>query len=283
MKSLQFYIEAFWRSLFDIGWLRERRKDGGRASKYFLGLMLIISLLYAFALSRAFVTEMRAITEKLAVVAPELALEKKEGKFVASGIDEPFLFEMEREDAHIVFFIDTTTSSDALSIPAVRDAQEQAIVIAVTQDRIDFIGGKRIGQEDFSLPVEDVKEGQSIANGKKISHIRDFAASGRFFAIVFSVSSAVLFIVLTLIQLILLAIVAGITTLAARAKNSQWTFGELFTVSLFAMTLPLLLGDVLSLAGIQLPFVPTIVFLVLLFAVVFYKDQEKVPDQHLDK
>lgn len=272
---MQFYLEALWKSA-DIRWLRERRKDGGRGSKYFLGLMLLISLAYALVFSYEFTRDFSRLTERVVEAAPNLSFEKKDGKIVANGIDQPLTFDAEVEGQKFFVYINTATSSAAVSAKSFSESKKDTFVVVVTEDKVDMTDTK--GGDSYAITAAELPENASVSYGKTVSNIHEFVQTNRFFAIMASAFAVIMFIFYTLAELVYLAIMVGIVALIARAKHMPWGFGELFSVGMFAVTLSLLLEDVLPLLGLEIPWVGTIVFILLLLGVVFYKPDQIVSD-----
>ena len=268
---MPFYLEALWKSA-DIRWLRERRKDGVRGSKYFFGLLLIVSLAYSVTATYGITKDLKIITQKAAIAAPDLSFAKKEGKIVASGIAQPFTFESDLEGQKLFVFINTATSSAAVPAKTFSESKKDTMVVVITEDKVDILN--TADGTTYVLNASELPDNASIPYGKTARTVEEFVKTPRFFAMVVTTLAVIIFILFTIAELLYIAFIAGIVAIVARVKKAPWTFGDIFTVSMFAITLPLLVGDVLPLLGVEVSYIGTIIFMGLLFAIVFYKGEE---------
>lgn len=272
--NVPFYFQAVWKSMSDVRWLREQRKDIARASKYFLGIILVISLVDAIVFSHAFLRDVNGVSKKALEVAPNLSIERKDGNLKASGITEPFVFETITDGQSILIYIDTTTSSAAIPSANLLQAKEKnTFLIAVTSDMIRFVEGST-GKEQTITAVQ-LPENSVIPYGKTAKHIQEISERKHSLAVVAAIITLILFIFYTIAELIYLAFVTLVAYGVSRVKKYSWTFGELFTVGLFAVTLPLLVDEILSLFGVYIPILTTALLIALLCVVAKEKVEEK--------
>ncbi len=272
-----FYIDALWKSMSDVSWLRDQRKNFSSASTYFLGIILVVSLASAMYFSHSVLSDIAEVAQKTIVAAPDLSFERKEGKIQASGVEQPFMFESSVEGQSFFVYIDTNTTSEAVPADFFLQAKEkETFFVAVTSDAIRFIEGSTegIAKSEQKILAEELPEGGISTYGKSAKTIRNFSESNRAFLMVTTVATLVLFVFYTLAQTAFVAFVAFLVWGSAKRKKTPWSFGELFTVGLFAITLPMLLGDVLPLFGLYIPFLGSVVMFAILFAVVFYKGKK---------
>lgn len=258
----------------DVRWLREQRKDIARASKYFLGIILVISLVDAIVFSHAFLRDVNGVSKKALEVAPNLSIERKDGNLKASGITEPFVFETITDGQPILIYIDTTTSSAAIPSANLLQAKEKnTFLIAVTSDVVRFVEGET-GKEQ-KITAAELPENSVIPYGKTAKRIQEFTDSKRSLAVVAAIMTLILFVFYTIAELVYLAAITLLMWGVARAKKYVWTYSELFTVGLFAITAPMLIDEILSLFGVHLPFFAFVILLALFSLVIKQKEEEK--------
>lgn len=271
-----FYLEAVYKSIIDMRWLQARRHDGARAGKYFLGVLLIVAMINAIVITRFTLTILKESTKKIVQAAPNLILEKKNNRFVASGITEPFIYETSKEKESLFLYIDTTTSSAAVSVSSVFTKKESVLLaVIIHNDGLRFIDGES-GKEHIILAA-DLPNNSLISTGKTFAQMADIIERPGTFFILFSFMTLAMFVFYAIAQAAYLALLTLIVWCIVRLKRVVWTYSELFTVGMFAGTLPLIVGEILPLFGWYVPFVASIVWLGILASVAFKKfDGEKV-------
>lgn len=273
MKTMLFYLTALYKSFTDIAWIRSQKNNFARASVFAAGLFLVLSLIESAVVTQASLSGIRQTMTDLRVKAPDLRIEINNGALSVSGVEQPFVYTLADETDSVLLYIDSTVSSTAVTPASLEQAKDKNVMI-VTSDAIQFADAERVNTsktEISSIPAS------AIPTGDTMQRIIDMTQSPRIWIMVFAVLALVLFIFNSIAVLLYLVFVAGIVYIAARWQKRAWTFTQLYTVALFVLPLPLLLGDILPIFGFRTAMVDVAILFALLFAVVFWDKGEVEP------
>ena len=265
--SFLFYRTAFWKSLFDIAWLKSVKDEGQKAGVYFLSLILILCLVQSVVMTVKGRASLIQLAEGLLEKGSHLSVEVKDQVFIASGVTQPYQFEITTgvNSSALEVYIDTNETRTAQSIANSAEKDAKKDVIVLTKNEFFYRD-----QNHVMMRVVKASDITSLPNGYIFERLHDAMVGPGFAVTVFALLTMFLFVLEVIWNLVILTVIVGIIKFFAR-KDKTWTFQQLFTVGMFAITLPVLLSDLLPLVDFDLVGVPTALLLAYMALVTFSK------------
>lgn len=208
-----------------------------RFSKSFLYLLLLFLVIYSINGTKTFILSRYFIDEKIAEFAekvPEFRLQN--GEFVFEG-KMPYYISSSTSE---VFVIDTTGQVTK----SVLDTAKSGLLI--TKDKV-YIKRNALELQEFNL--REAPEGFTLTKAKVI----EFLPKLSWIMLVFIVFGFVFVLAWKLLNAVLLALVGLIANSVFKAKLS---YGQLLSISIYALTLPMLLELAYSLVLVTGVYIP---------------------------
>lgn len=259
------FFTSLYRSLFDFRWLKERRNNPGQSWSYFFLLVFLLSglvLIPLFLQMPSSLKELRSLADKK---MPYFQAELKEGVLKISELEQPYVL----KEKDFVFVVDTVSESTQLSNWLEDDSFSG---ILITSDRAEVYNGvKKTSQVQFWKNLPDYRTDKN-----EILNLMDKWFRPAVVYLFGMLMFVILFIGLTVSKLITLVIVSALVLLISNFYKKEWTFKQLFSVGLFALTLPSILVVVLGGIGAQVSFLYSLILLGLMLAIVFVKNNREV-------
>ncbi len=260
------FFTSLYRSLFDFRWLKERRNDSGSAWSYFF---LFIFLMVGLILVPLFV-QMPNNLQKLRVLVdknvPDFQAELKGGQLAVTNLAQPYVL----KNKDFVFVVDTATTTDL----QLKNWLETSTMSGglITKDRVEFYDadkGENRAQSWKDVPDYKTSKSELLAFVDK--WLKPLALY--FIGLVMFIG---LYIGLIVSKLFTLLIVSALALAISNFAKKGWTFKQLITVGLFALTLPTILLTALGWIGGRVSFLYSLVLLAVLLAVIFKKDSKEI-------
>lgn len=271
MNTITFYVQALWKSCSDIGWLRAQKNNFGRASVYALALFLVASVVQSVTTTNTAVAYIKKGISDIQTAAPDLRAEVKDGVLSVSGVDQPFTYEFRDRDTAVLLYIDSTVSSSDINIDAIESAKNKDVFV-IARDGIVVTDAARANTSKQSFaPLS----GTVIPAGANLDRMQEMLSEPRVQFTIGAFLTLVLFVLNSLINFLFVAVIVGIVYGGVLLMKKTWKYGELYTVALFALTLPVLFDDILSAFGLNAPLLGTAILFALLLLVVFSKVGEE--------
>ena len=254
------------KSVYDVAWLRQQKNQSKKAWGYFLVFLLIMMAIATVPLLiglPAVVGEVRTKVKEI----PDFQATLKDGKLVVTGLAQPAVF---KSDGNFVIVIDTAPTSSIMLKSFLEHAGQSGIL--VVSDRMELVDGSTGQQKiqywkgvpDFALNKVDLLE-----------KTEKYLSPGwlAVFVILFSILA---YIATVAAQLLSIFFVALIVLVVAKVRRQAWQFKELFTVGLFAITLPTIIAAIFTLLGFGTSLVQFLALLAFMLAVVFTKEERTI-------
>lgn len=276
------FFSSLYHSLFDVEWLRARRVVAGKAWGYFFVLLSLASFIgigiMAVYVPRGIKEVKKFIQEQ---VPANFEATISSGTLSITGVPQPYVFKDDKESQFVVV-VDTVATNTLSLKDYLQDSTQSGVL--VDRAKIELFDAQSLrGQTQYWRDIPD-----TAFDRQTILSAVDKVGPGliALFLVLFVV---VLFIVLVVGALFNILLVSVIVLIIASIAHREWKFGELFTVGLYAITLPFLISLVLQLLGVSIPYVQFLALLAFMLAVVFTKsvvsqskDAVVVQDVHND-
>jgi len=251
------FFNSFIKSIYDFGWLAQMRAQAGKAAAYFFLLVFFLTglltvPLYVNAYRSGFINQAKEIvSEKI----PNFTATWNSGQLNVTDLPQPYI--MREKD--FVIMVDTVSSSS----PKVMDIIGEAnMAILVTKEYFQVMDKKsgEIQIQSWEAGAKDIKD-YKVTKGELVEKVNKFLSPG------FLYLAALIFFILAYIVKgiagILFVLLASIIMLVVvSVSKKSWKFKEIFSVAMFALTLPAVLGIVLQ--GVLPQWSTLIEFIVLL-------------------
>ncbi len=277
-----FYFKAFLRALYDHKWMRKNRHDMGRAGAYFVFFVLFLSALYAGFFSwkiPRLVEQYRApVMERI----PEFEMKIEQGRMRVDKLNEPYVFTGQGNGEEIVVVVDTQTDPDQVSLSNFVDTDSQ-IGFMLLRDRV-LIHDPGQNQTRVQYYDQDLS-GVSLTRSDMDKWANRLSAGLPYF--VFFLILLGFFAALVIGKLVYLAIISLVIWTSARLGYRDWTYKQVYTLGLYAVTLPSLAKFLFDIFGHPLPYIYTILLLTVMMAAVFMgvkngrKDKRRDDDKRI--
>ena len=227
---MKFFINL-WRSVTSFRFYKEvASQKVSKSIGYFFLFIFLITLVLSMKRSTALIQGMDEVSKELRDRLPEIRIE--DGT-VSTDAQEPFII----EEKDFIFIIDTTEK-----ITTVDPSYKQGILL--TRNKLIH------RQSEIETREYDLSKIKSFTVNREAME-RWRKASSRF---AFPFLVAILFpyyIVVKLIHILLFSLVALIVNAVTKANLK---YENLFNISLFALTPPVLLATIFTLVGFRIPF-----------------------------
>ena len=261
---MKYYFTAFYKSFYDSVWLKAVRGFPGKAWSYF-GLLVFV---FAIVATVPIAFELRPLanefSQNFSSFAPDFQANLRGGKLSVQKLAQPFVYRSSGNDFIVV--VDTVSTSSVALEQYVTSTYADSILI--TSDRIEFrdvsTGESRTqsleGIPDFSFSKSGV-----------IVMMNKFVEPGNLAAAILAIFIGLYvgFFVSKLYTILLVTLMVSVT---GRLFGMMIKFVELFTIGLYAITLPSIISLILALIGVEFPYVQFMTLLAFMLAIVYTKD-----------
>lgn len=260
------FLETLYRSIYDLAWLKLQKRSAKHAWGYFALLVLLITVLWMVPVAVRLPGVAKQFKEQVAKNIPEFQATIKDGKLQVDGLQQPYIV----KDGDFVVIVDTvSTTTPALSSYINTDAEGGVLLTRETVETYDNDTGQSRAQNLKNIPDLQFNQDTIIGFANK------FLSPG-FIAVFIVLMIVGVYIGLFIAKLVSILIITVIVKIITALSKRAWTFGELFTTGLFAVTLPSFISLVCGWIALYIPFLHSLALLAFLLAVVFTKDEGEV-------
>ena len=226
---MKFFINL-WRSVTSFRFYKEIAfQKVSKSIGYFFLFILLITLVLSMKRSTALIQGMDEVSKELGDKLPEIRIEDG---VVSTDAQEPFVI----EEKNFIFIIDTTGK-----ITTVDPSYKQGILL--TKNKLIH------RQSEIETREYDLSKIKFFTVNKAAME-RWRKTFSRFAFPILLVSLFPYFVVVKLIQILLFSLMALVMNTATKANLK---YENLFNISLFALTPPVLLATIFNLAGLKIP------------------------------
>jgi len=227
---MKFFINL-WRSVTSFRFYKEiASQKVSKSIGYFIFFILLITLLLSMKLSTVLIQGVGAMIEEFGDRLPEIRIENG---VVSTDAQEPFTI----EEKDFIFIIDTTGKKTTID-----PSYKQGILL--TKNKLIH------KQSEIETRAYDLSKIKSFTVNKAAME-RWRKTFSRFAFPLLLVCLFLYFVVVKLIQILFFSLIALIANTVTKANLK---YENLFNISLFALTPPVLLATIFNLAGLRIPF-----------------------------
>lgn len=261
------FFTAFYNSLFNSSWLKAVRFFPGKAWGYFCLLVFFFAAISVIPSALHFRSFLFDLNKSFETLVPEFQATVKDGNLSVEKLQQPFVY---RSDDFVII-VDTLTTSTATLEQYVTTTNSGSIIITATEIEVrDSRTGEGKVQSWSKMP--DFSFSKSDA-GNFVGRLTTPAYTVLAVFVIF-IGLYVGFFVSKLYNIVLATLMVSV---AARLFGRGMKFGELFTMALYAITLPTILSFLLALTGITISYIQFIALLAFMLSVVFTKEPGEQP------
>ena len=256
------FFTSLYKSLYDVGWLKANKANRAGAWKYFFGLVALVTIVVLAGMAVSLFKVVPEIRSRAGEVIPEFVATFKSGELSIAGLEQPFTYRGEDDEGDTFVVMVDTVSTSTPDLNYILEADESGVL--VTKEKVEFFdANQNNGRTQYFKDMPDT----SFNRARVLGWIQKFL-SPVFIGILLVVIGLFLFVGLSIGKSFLIIIVSLIALIVARLAKRPWQWGELFTVGLFAITLPSIISLVLPLLGVNIGHIPFLVLSAFMLALV---------------
>lgn len=267
-----FYLKAFFNSLYNLSWLRAQKNNGKQGANYIVLFIIVLSVVYAGYFTQVIPSSLRTVIDEAFNQVPDFRAEFKEGKLhVDDTVVQPYIFEYENPENQFTIVLDTVSTS-SLSLEDVQD-EEDTYTILITSDQVMMHeqGTGKTTIQSF-VDVEDMR----FTKQDLRSVVDSFLNNTWFIFVLLLIFWFVIFAFGRVVYLLFLSLL--VFAIAKFFKSGEWKFSQVYTIGLFALTLPSIIVALLALANMRTSYLFSVLTLAIISGVVFVGKDEPVDE-----
>jgi len=258
-------ITAFYKSFYDFKWITLQRGKMAYAFFYFFVLFFVVVGVRGWFFIQDIPTNIVAHWDMVETNLPEdFFVEKNDDGLSVIGVDQPYIQEFKEDNDTVLVYVDTVSTS-SISIEEVLGTSTDRYVVLVTSKKLKFFDphAKKTESEDVAqLPNFSFTKQQV---GNEIAKLTERFLPGIFIVGVFFVT-----VFFGVGKLGYLVILSWLVYTVARADKKLWKFGQVFTIGLYALTIPILFQwGVQTFLPFSIPYIYTLLVGVMMFGVIY--------------
>lgn len=269
IRKYMSFFTTFYRSLFDLNWLKENKNKAKKAWGYFFVFMLAITLFQIGPTLIGMPKAVREFRDDVEQKVPDFVAHVKDGELSIEKLVQPFVYEAKGDGKDTFKILVDANTTTTFSTEEVFRGFETGILITKTKVIVKESADKESSMNFSNMPNKDFSKTGIIGLMDKFKGIVVFVFSILFIAFIY--------LVMSISKLIFLLIISLLTMVVCSIAKKAYKFNEIYTIGLFAITLPTLIKTIEFWLGFSVPLVYTMVLLVLILGVVFSKDKEETP------
>lgn len=264
MKS---FFSAFYKSLYDAEWLKAARLASGPAWRYFCLLVLVFSLVAIVPIGLEFRDFVHGLNRSFVTSAPDFQANLKGGKLTIERLEQPFVY----RSADLIVIVDTVSTSSLAVEQFVTSTNVSTLLLTANRAELrDSRTGEGKVQTWSNLPDYSFSKNDVVAMIASLAG--PWSTVGAILAIF--IGLYVGFFIMKLYDILLVTLLVSVF---ARLSGRAMKFSELFTIGLYAGTLPSILGMIAILTGVGFSYLQFLALLAFMLAMVFTKGEIESP------
>ena len=265
---MRFYLDAFVKSLYDFKWLSGQKGKMKKGFIYFTLLMVLGGLVFLVGVLTSAPKFVKEFKNTVNNELPELTLVGEDNLIHIEGLPQPYIYEAEGDDGDFIFVVDTSPEAESSLDDHIKSHHTGGVLLAA--DEIQVYQKDQSKTTNWDLGNFDnfnFSKGDVVSFIDKWANtvVYGFAIFGTFMVIVFG----------GLFKLAYLSFISFIVLVISNIADKKWKYGQIFTLGLFALTLPTVLSWALVRFWYPIPFFYTCALLFFMLMVVFYKVKKK--------
>ena len=243
---MRYYLEALYKSFSSPSWLASQSRSTGKAGKFFVILMFILSLGFGLNIIYREIPQVVPVLQKtLTSDIPDFAARFEGGTLTVSELTQPFVYHA-RDDRQqdFVFVIDTVSTGTVSLAPYLTSTTTAGLLISRTGIMTSNLGDAAATEQKFGeIPNVSFSKAQILSFVDRILHDLRPGLLALLVAFTFALWGIGLILFVLLFASITYLIYISVTK---QEKLHRYTWKEVFTISLFSLALPKLIIFVLN-------------------------------------
>jgi len=274
MNIFRHIFIAAYKSVHDLKWMASQRQYRGRAFAYFFVLLCVVVGVRGWFFVHDVPSIMSEQWNRIESQIPDFRVEKNDEGLSVTGIDQPYIHTFEEDGDRVLVYVDTVTTS-SIRIEDVIGTSTDTYAIVVTSKKIKFFD-----KDTEQTQTEDVSQlpQMSFTKADVGNEIRTLDDTFPTWIFIFGVVCVTLFWGIGKMAHLLL--LSWLVYAVARADKKPWTLWQIFVVSLYASTIPIVLQQGMTLLfGYPIPYIYSIVAVAILFAIIYKGSAGILPEK----
>jgi hypothetical protein len=264
-------LTTIYRSIFDLDWLGAQQYEKAKAWSYAFLFLLAATILHFGSLLWTVPKIVNEASMSFTTAVPDFQATFAHGTLAVTGLDQPFVRDITSDETHstVLRIVVDTTSTTTPSVETYRVSDMPLIL--VTAHGVTNVDTVRAQTESW----DRITATTTITRGQITAVVDRLAGTvGYFVAPVVIVAIYVGTLVGAGLHVALIALLVWLISLAMKRN---WTYGQVYTIGLFAMTAPILLGLLLDVAGFPIPFVNSILMGAIMLSAIARASRPTIP------
>ncbi len=266
MKFFKHIVTAFYKSMYSMTWLAEHRVSFGRALGYFFIFFFGIVLIGGYGVAREFPSKALTYWDEVSGSAPEFTVSVQQETLSINGLEQPYRHVFDSGDGEtFLVYVDTVTTSSVSIEDARGDVSDKISTVILTSKLV-----KIYDQNLKNVQTENFKNVPSFSLTKEqlSEKIATFFQKTMPWLLVLMALFVTFF--LGMWKLLYIGFVAWLVYVVARADHKPVTYWQVFTIGVYALTVPTLVQLLMFMTAVPAPYVYSIVLLGYMFGAIFY-------------
>jgi hypothetical protein len=262
------FFQSLYNSLFNFAWLKNQRDSLSSAASYFFIFSWLVSIVFLvfLVLKGNLPRNLSLVRSAVVTQVPEFEAELKSGKLNVSNLDQPYTYHS--ADANYLVIIDTK-SKESHKVRDFLTEPEQSGVL-VTRSSVEFYDNNQGSSE--TRYFDDLPD--YSFNKDTLEELFNQLTSPWVIAILVLIFLAAAYVGTIIAKLLHIIVVGGLVWLVSQFRNEKWTYKQTVAVSMYAVTLPTVIGSLSFLFDITVPHLSFLALLAFMLAVVITKSEK---------
>lgn len=225
------FFNSLYNSLYNFKWLRQQKDSTRWAWGYFFLLTFLVAGLIVIPTAFKYFSEAPAWKTKMIQEVPEFQATIKNGQLNVTGLSQPYTKKYDQ----LVIAVDTV-STGTLSVKQFVSGDKEVGILA-TKDRLEFYN-----PQDQSVKVQNFTSvGEFVTDRAHVLSNVDKILSRQMLSLFTLAFALIILLYLVIGNLISVFFFSLVFYQWSKKRNLDYSFKQVFTIGLFAITLPLIL------------------------------------------
>lgn len=262
------FLTSLYQSIYHFSWLGVQKDNKGKAFSYSLFFLFLLVLLQFLPLMWGIPRQISALGHEFRNNLPDFEATVGNGALTVANLPQPYVKDLNIDGMVFRVAVDTV----ATTTPTIEEYKNGTDTV-VLLTREGYASYDKTADRTESQSWSIFATTSTVTRSQVVSIIDKVSGTiGYFIAPLFIVGAYLVTVVGKLAYLAFISLVVwGISMIAKRA----WTYGQVYTVGLYALTLPSLLQLLMFATGAFIPFLYTVVLVGYLIAAIW--QEPRVP------
>ncbi|PIT87185.1 MAG: hypothetical protein COU31_04475 [Candidatus Magasanikbacteria bacterium CG10_big_fil_rev_8_21_14_0_10_40_10] len=274
------FFKSFYKSLYNFKWLAEQKDKLSQAFGYYF-LLILVAVVVMFVPAVYEIGKFVNNFENFAKIdIPDFTARFKQDKLIITDLSQPYIKQREQDGFNFTLIVDTVTTSTYDYKDYVKSKDD--LVVIVVQDYVSFYDADKQKSETqyFSDMITSTSVSSTGGISTYLSGSDDVFTGKQLRGFVDKYGGIIKYFFFFLMLVIFYLTYAGVTLaftafwslillVLARIIKKDFTYKQIFTIGLFALTWPVLVRMLVSLTGFNIPYLFTVLFMAIMGILLF--------------